>query len=889
MNNETENYTKAKFWKCALQVNPFNYEQQYRGQDHQLSEDEYNSELLRVALKNEIKVIGIANHGDVSSIDKIRNLMNSQGIIVFPGFEIESSEKIHFVCLFSESTSVDALNRILGSVGMDDPKKMNEPSTCGGSEIIESVDKKEGFIFAAHGTDPKGILRQRANNIWKNSKLKAVQIPSDLETLKNNPINQPYLQILTNKNPDYQREKPIAIINANDVVEPADLASLSASCLIRMTKPCFKAFKEAFSDPESRIRLNYDRKQKYSSSILSLKIIGGYLDGLNIEFSEYLNAVIGGRGTGKSTLLECIRFVFDLPIVGDDARKTHDAIIRENVGRDKALVEVKISSSPMQGKIYTISRRYGERPIVKDQEGKVVSLSPLDLIPSLEIFGQNEIYEITQDIQKQTRLLNHFVNLEDNKYNASAKDLAKELEENRFGLIKAQKAIGEKEEYLNSLSLLAEQLKSYETLGIAKKLQVIPLLENEKGLLTRIEEEYRCINDAFSSLRDSLPDTQFLSDVAISNLPEADMLKDLRKELDNLTSVANSSIEQWDKSFQETYSKIKEKENDIREKISKQETALEQTFASIPESRGKSGKQIGIEYQRIVRETARIEPQKIELSSQQRFFDELWKRRKQLLAERSENKALLDASCNQEMKKLNKKLLGKLRVTYNAEGDKQSVIDYLVNCKLTNVAEGRLSWIKAVPDFNNIELSELVREKDIEKLKGKWSLTPSVANSLLELKFDQLLGLEEIDMPATVSIELNVAHGEGENYKSLDNLSKGQQCTAILNLLLIENSDPLLLDQPEDNLDNAFIADRIVSELRRNKLNRQFIFATHNANIPVFGDAEWIGVFTSTDKHGEMPVSQQGAIDSEGIKEMATNILEGGKAAFLQRKEKYGI
>jgi len=107
--------------------------------------------------------------------------------------------------------------------------------------------------------------------------------------------------------------------------------------------------------------------------------------------------------------------------------------------------------------------------------------------------------------------------------------------------------------------------------------------------------------------------------------------------------------------------------------------------------------------------------------------------------------------------------------------------------------------------------------------------------------------------------------------------------------LLLENNDPLIVDQPEDNLDNAFIAERIVSTLRINKLNRQFIFATHNANIPVFGDAEWIGVITATNQHGELPISHQGAIDLDEVKKLATSILEGGKEAFLQRKDKYGI
>ncbi len=97
------------------------------------------------------------------------------------------------------------------------------------------------------------------------------------------------------------------------------------------------------------------------------------------------------------------------------------------------------------------------------------------------------------------------------------------------------------------------------------------------------------------------------------------------------------------------------------------------------------------------------------------------------------------------------------------------------------------------------------------------------------------------------------------------------------------------MDQPEDNLDNAFIADRIVTELRSAKIARQFLFATHNANIPVFGDAEWIGVFEVNEGHGFLPAKSQGAIDLPVIQKKASEILEGGKTAFIQRKDKYGF
>ena len=170
-----------------------------------------------------------------------------------------------------------------------------------------------------------------------------------------------------------------------------------------------------------------------------------------------------------------------------------------------------------------------------------------------------------------------------------------------------------------------------------------------------------------------------------------------------------------------------------------------------------------------------------------------------------------------------------------------------------------------------------------------WGITDLVATSLCGLSANHVMRMEEVAFLNAPTIELNVAQGEAaDDYKDIEHLSKGQQCTAILHLLLLANDDPLVVDQPEDNLDNAFIADRIVRQLRNEKIKRQFIFATHNANIPVFGDAEWIGVFVPGGDSATIPLDLQGAIDVLAIKERASVILEGGREAFEQRKFKYG-
>ncbi|NDY71471.1 DNA repair protein [Desulfobacter hydrogenophilus] len=883
----TETYTKARFWKCALQVNPYTY-LAYRGEEQRLTEDEYNQQLLQVCKEENIKVLGIADHGNVDGIDAIRNVLKPHGILVFPGFEIATTEKVHFVCLFPEKTTTDQLNRYLGALGLTNPSDGVWPSNLGGNDLVLKINELGGFCYAAHCTDDSGILKHKLVHVWKNDLLKAAQIPATLDELKAEE-NNGYRQILMNKNRDYTRETPIAIINAKDVEKPETLKNPKASCLIKMTKPGFEAFKLAFQDPESRVRLNSDISEKYYSRIESLSITGGYLDGVHINFSEHLNSVIGGRGTGKSTLLECIRYALELDPIGKSACKQHLEIIKENIGKSKGRIELVVRSSKMNGKKYTIARRYGESASVKEEAGNISSFTPRELLPEIEIYGQNEIYEIAQDGQSQKKLLGRFLDAEHDTFEDKIKTALIALNGNRKKLHNALEDKSIVEDELSKLPKLQERVQQFKSLGIEDKLKIIPLLETEKRLKQRIEqEELYNLEQAFAQIKDALPDTVFLSDKAIDNLPHSDALKKIKTTLDQLKVDTERTFDQWKAFFTTSKAIITRLIADVQQGIQCEEETLEKTFKNLPASEGKSGREIGVEYQQLLQAIERIKPKEVAIRSQQALIDELKKQRNSLLVELSGYRASRTAQFESSLKKLNKKLQNKLKLTVKPEANRQPVIDFLQSCNLEGVGEKRLSWINEHDDFSPVKLAELIQKGMGELTGSNWGITPTIANALVRLPASKVLELQELELPDIIEIELNVSHEGAANYRSLKKLSTGQQCTAVLHLLLLQNKDPLIMDQPEDNLDNAFIADRIVSELRNAKINRQFLFATHNANIPVFGDAEWIGIFESVDEQGVMPPEAQGAIDVPAVREKAANILEGGRTAFNQRKLKYG-
>ena len=189
---------------------------------------------------------------------------------------------------------------------------------------------------------------------------------------------------------------------------------------------------------------------------------------------------------------------------------------------------------------------------------------------------------------------------------------------------------------------------------------------------------------------------------------------------------------------------------------------------------------------------------------------------------------------------------------------------------------------RIVESLSPEELSRIVRKGDAARLAEHAGIAEDQALRIVGhlQDGDQIGKLETVDLEDEPLVTLK----DGDDYKSSADLSTGQRCTVILPILLLESERPLLIDQPEDNLDNAFVYDTIVRSLHEAKGSRQLIFVTHNPNIPVLGEAERVFVFASDGRRGA--VSHVGTVDD--VKAQIEHLLEGGKEAFVLRMQKYG-
>jgi ABC-type lipoprotein export system ATPase subunit len=145
--------------------------------------------------------------------------------------------------------------------------------------------------------------------------------------------------------------------------------------------------------------------------------------------------------------------------------------------------------------------------------------------------------------------------------------------------------------------------------------------------------------------------------------------------------------------------------------------------------------------------------------------------------------------------------------------------------------------------------------------------------------------LEEIEMSDELHVQVDTAETGQAHWTDVTEASPGQRATALLELALIAGDAPLVIDQPEDDLDNRFIYDEVVQKMAEVASRRQLIVATHNANIPVLGDAELIlALEASSDQSRELA---NGGLDEREVAETARKILEGGEEAFAARAQRY--
>ncbi|MFH0811154.1 MAG: AAA family ATPase [Pseudomonadota bacterium] len=877
----------ARFYRCALQVNPFAYLSRHNKQISFQNEADYNAAIITTCQEQDIEVIGVTDHYQVHESTGLLKAARDAGLFAFSGFEAVTKDGVHILCLFNPDKD-DVLVRYIGECGVSDQKEASPLGNFDCLELLHRAREWGSICIAAHVAWDGGLLRKLSGQTriktWKSDDLLACALPGPISEAPEDPW-----PILQNKDAQHRRERPVAVINASDVNSPDDLRKDGSNCFIKMSEVSVEALRQAFLDPISRIRLNSsDGPAAPHAEFLAMTWEGGFLRDTAIHFNENLNVLVGGRGTGKSTIVESLRYVLGLDPLGEDARKAHEGIIR-HVLRSGTKISLLVRSHRPSPCSYTVERTVPNPPVVKDETGTILTLSPKDVMPGVEVFGQHEISELTKSPEKLTLLLERFIDRDPSLARQKSK-LRLELERSRSRIGDVKREIRAIDERMAALPRLEETLKRFQEAGIEDRLREKSLLIREERLLAIITERLAPIQALNQELAGSFPiDTAFLTPKALEDLPNADVLSEAEGIFGRLNGQIQAIADQLDSALKSADAEFA----GMRQRWEERRNAVEETYEKLLRELQKS-KIDGEEFIRLRQRIEELRPLRERRESLLRDLDTHDKHRRQLLVDWEDVKAAEYRGIERAATKVSKKLGGRVRVEVTMAGNREP-LERLLRDAVGGNLTAALERLRERTDLSLPDFAMCCREGK-EALTQHYALPPGAAERIAGSDAELFMRIEELELTATTRIELNTAsEGQPATWQSLGELSTGQKATAVLLLLLLESEAPLVVDQPEDDLDNRFITEGVVPSMREEKRRRQFVFSTHNANIPVLGDAELIlGLGASgeaKDKEGQAMIepTHMGSIDSLPVRELVEEILEGGKTAFEMRRLKYGF
>lgn len=618
-------------------------------------------------------------------------------------------------------------------------------------------------------------------------------------------------------------------------------------------------------------------------TVQRLSVTGGFLGGLELEFADGLNCLIGGRGAGKTTALEFLRFGLGLmpdPKVNGPRHKGIDALVKANLGSGRLTIDLRTKTDMR----YTAGRAANETVQVVNEAGTAVPVSlDRDQIFGADVFSQNEIEEMASSPAAQLELLDRFQEHDAFSIARELEQLQRQLDQSSIDLRRIDQEIDYLRGKASELVVLQEKLKGFAEIGgpdaarinaahLAKSLRARE--EKVPGVvvaaLGKLVRDIRASQAAFRATAETQIDNE------VRQGANGDLFARFVSDLDGFTRELDVAVSAVADAARATEARLTTLSNELAQRHAVQEADYRTTIAASEEQGGRAAERATLQAslanaQVAATEQLAKEKQRHGLATARH---ELLKRASELRDQRfALRKRVAERLTNQ---------FPSIRVTVVQAAELEQYRDLVAEAlKGAGVKQGVVAE-KLAQTFLPGELASLVAASDYATLAQRTGFDEDRARKIVDaLKSSgTYYTIETVDLDDRPCIELL----DGGTFKESTQLSTGQRCTTILPILLTQSERPLLIDQPEDNLDNAFVYDTIVTALRAVKGSRQVIFVTHNPNIPVLGEAERVFVFSSDGQHAIL--KQVGTVDE--CKDQIERILEGGREAFLQRKARYG-
>ena len=871
----------AKWWKFDFHLHT------PASSDYRESELSAKDFLLS-AMQKHIDCIAVTDHDSCNWIETLRTeLQNIEAensnlyreLIIFPGVEIEVFPAIHLLALFDPQKPTDDISTVISRI-------QNGGNQVNFHEAVNLIQHSGGVAIPAHVDDAKGLFStiegSALKNVLDNCDFFAVEVTDPMYQL-------PQLCV------DMNRE--FTYVMGSDAHKCSDMAKRFS--WVKMETPTIESLALALHDREDGVIIdgtNVDNPNDLGDRcfIEKLEIERGQKIGNGItfciNFSPWLNTIIGGRGSGKTTITEFLRIAFgkvhNLPNEIETSFNKFSKIptSRTDVGmlRQNTIIQVHVKKDGRKLKLIWESERWTEYYFeqgdwkLSDGAGNVDQRFPV------QIYSQKQLYEMAED---PNCLIHYIDSLFD--YDAWKQQLST-LSEEYKAICRQSREISNKiaqEESLKArLSDLDAKIHALET--VANN----PILTTIKSFSSKYEtfkSELATIISRLSELQYDIVQTTLVDQIDIDAILDEDSAEKYK-----------SFILEWSKLMSE-YIALQEKMVALKnaaEDLSKNhhisadfETARTEYLSAISllKQRGiDSIDELETLYSRRTDLEQKIEDvlywknqlEEIEEKKSAQFEaiishqKLLRQERARIMAELNSDQVRITLLPMQDMSLAEKEFRNIIRK------DSQFQSDILDLDDIQNSFIGQICTTNYGTDIwqNRLEtLSNLINPDLNGKKYGK-RFTDYISSLCIEHSED-IYDLQIWTPPDAIQLEIKM---DGR-FSNIAQGSAGQKTTALLSLILRSNNGPLIIDQPEDDLDTKLISEMLVTELREQKLKNQVIVVTHNPNIPVNGAAEQIIAMNFT--NGQINCKVEGALQNQAIRNEICDVMEGGRDALKKR------
>ena len=879
----------ANFVRADLHIHSFGVGGSFDVTDNTMTPES----IVDTAIAKGLSVIAITDHNEIDNIKRALIHSENKNILVIPGIEVSTTQG-HLLLYFE---SFSDIRIFYGKLTISEDKQrcsqgivecLTLAEQNGGIGILAHIELTSGFEKTIGRFGPQMIDVLLHKNLWglEISSKQGIAFYTDTDDNedRNSLIKQRRESLSLNA--DYDLPKLMSSDSHTLIKLGTNAEGENRLTRIKLDSLNFQSFKIALMSSTSRIRLEDFIPDKIPKFV-GIKIEGGLLDKQVIKFSNNLTCIIGGRGAGKSTLLESLR--------ESSGNNSKSKVVNSEVWPDK----ITLVYEDETGQINTLTREKNSEVINSHDPANGITKI------CIESYGQGEtadtIQHSDQNPQVLINFLDSFIDLDSLKIEED--EVRQLLIENQSELNKYRTEVSnipETEKQKIILEGKLEQLKN-DKVGDLVKYQTALLKERE--IRKNIVKDLRELIERYKNI---LSDTSVFKNFEL--LTDGDIIvgkdyfgkvkeivAEFSKIVESKSTELNQSLGEKVKELKEQLDGWSEKEKGIQEKIDEKKIELEKK--GIPFDIGKIN-QIANDVIYYQDRLKRLQQRNTELKEFLTKRIDFLKKRRELKNKIYYHRLNFGNTVNDNLKNT----VDGFFVSVKFEQGKYSpqfedAIKALMQWKTSRVSKSEYLAKNISPfDFaiavrkRNLDFLKSILDDDGARVFPDVEIA-SILNRLVENNnFEDYETLIFEDRPS-ITVTKYVIEEDGVQKivsKSLSNLSLGQQQSILLAILLQSKSKvPLLIDQPEDNLDSEFIYKTIVSNLRKIKEKRQVIIVTHNPNIAVLGDAELIIPLKSTSL--KSIISERGSIDKQETRNLCCDILEGGKQAFIKRKDIYGI